>query len=239
MDVAQRRSRSNPWTFEEVRAVYEARGFVLLDTVYVATDKRLRARCPAGHERAQRFDHFRAGHGCPNCRSERRWAGRRHDLARVTAEVEGAGYAEVRVWRDHQSRIRIAFLCSCGEHVETTYPHFRASRRRGCRICATPSGPENPRYTGTNERGGRNVPEYKAWCRAVFKRDGYKCARCAAGRRLNAHHIENFLSVPHLRTVVENGITLCKGCHVAFHARYGLRDNNRAQLDEFLRTVWA
>ena len=65
----------------------------------------------------------------------------------------------------------------------------------------------------------RNSIEYKNWRDIIFKRDKYTCRECGArngnGKRvvLNAHHIHSFADFPSLRFVIENGITLCRGCH--------------------------
>jgi hypothetical protein len=68
--------------------------------------------------------------------------------------------------------------------------------------------------TPENQRT-RSKAEYVDWRRAVFVRDGFVCQVCrAVGGGLHAHHIRSFSSHPELRLVVENGITLCKECHL-------------------------
>jgi 5-methylcytosine-specific restriction endonuclease McrA len=65
----------------------------------------------------------------------------------------------------------------------------------------------------------RNSPEYKAWRKAVFERDDYRCYDCGdkavSGHRvvLNADHIYPFALYPRLRLMLENGRTLCAMCH--------------------------
>lgn len=64
----------------------------------------------------------------------------------------------------------------------------------------------------------RKTLEYKNWRKAVFERDSYKCAICGkVGGELNAHHIKSFSKYPKLRFDIDNGITLCKPCHVQVH----------------------
>lgn len=57
-------------------------------------------------------------------------------------------------------------------------------------------------------------PEYKAWTRRIFARDGYRCRRCGKKRWLNVHHM---ISRSEIRLDIDsNGITLCGGdggCH--------------------------
>lgn len=55
---------------------------------------------------------------------------------------------------------------------------------------------------------------YKAWRKAVFSRDGYKCQfTTCKHKRLEAHHIIRWVDSPHLRFEVSNGITLCRHHH--------------------------
>lgn len=57
---------------------------------------------------------------------------------------------------------------------------------------------------------------------AVFDRDGYRCVTCGEGStKLDAHHITDRKDMPNGGYVVENGISLCEGCHLkaeAYHA---------------------
>ncbi|WP_416360620.1 HNH endonuclease [Burkholderia gladioli] len=52
-------------------------------------------------------------------------------------------------------------------------------------------------------------------------RDRFTCQHCgdARGGNLHAHHILPFATHPELRVDVSNGITLCKPCHKAVHAK--------------------
>lgn len=60
-------------------------------------------------------------------------------------------------------------------------------------------------------------PMYTEWRRKVLERDGHRCQMPGCNRRsrkyLQAHHIQKWSSASHLRYSVDNGITLCWGCH--------------------------
>ena len=65
----------------------------------------------------------------------------------------------------------------------------------------------------------RQSPEMRSWRKAVFGRDNYTCQACWAkngnGKKivLNADHIKPFSLFPDLRFDLNNGRTLCLGCH--------------------------
>ena len=64
----------------------------------------------------------------------------------------------------------------------------------------------------------RNSKKYKYWRESVFQRDGYICQKCFEyGGKLNAHHIKMFSTHKELRFDINNGITLCKKCHIEVH----------------------
>lgn len=64
----------------------------------------------------------------------------------------------------------------------------------------------------------RRSGTYSKWRTDVFERDDYTCAICGKrGGELNAHHIKPFAQFPDDRFDVDNGITLCKACHIKVH----------------------
>jgi hypothetical protein len=85
------------------------------------------------------------------------------------------------------------------------------------------SGKNSPVWKGgitpLNERIRKSL-EYKQWIKSVFKRDNYTCQKCFnIGNKLQTHHIKSFSTNPELRFIVDNGITLCKKCHLKIHSK--------------------
>jgi len=84
----------------------------------------------------------------------------------------------------------------------------------------------------------RNSIEMKLWRDSCFARDGYTDQKTGIkGGKLTAHHIQNFSSYPELRFAIDNGITLSVESHRAFHKKYGIKNNTKEQLLEFLTTI--
>lgn len=88
-------------------------------------------------------------------------------------------------------------------------------------VLATVIGPAHPNWRGGKKCERHTEMErlpYRDWRRSVFERDDFTCQHCGRrGGRLNAHHIQPWKSCPDRRYDVENGVTLCKPCHVEAH----------------------
>ncbi len=71
------------------------------------------------------------------------------------------------------------------------------------------------------DRHDRSSTRYRDWREAVFARDGYTCQGCGTQKNIQAHHIVHWEDCKgdkaELRYSVENGITLCRACHLEAH----------------------
>lgn len=64
----------------------------------------------------------------------------------------------------------------------------------------------------------RNHKEVRRWRMAVLSRDEHRCTECGSSESIEVHHIVRWRDAPHLRVMVENGLSLCERCHVATHS---------------------
>jgi len=66
-----------------------------------------------------------------------------------------------------------------------------------------------------NNPDARSGYRYWDWTDAVKTRDNFTCQHCKTYslKHLHAHHIKDWDNFPELRFDVNNGITLCRGCH--------------------------
>jgi len=93
----------------------------------------------------------------------------------------------------------------------------------------------NPDITDDERCNKRNYPAYKEWSKQVKSKNNYTCQKCGKmGNRLHSHHIESYATNKELRIDINNGVTFCKKCHKRFHSLYGIKNNSRSQLEEFL-----
>ena len=67
------------------------------------------------------------------------------------------------------------------------------------------------------DKHDRNSDRYKKWRKCVYERDGYRCQVCGTNKELQAHHKKAWKISKELRYDVDNGITLCRKCHLEAH----------------------
>lgn len=106
------------------------------------------------------------------------------------------------------------------------------------RSLSLPHGKNHHWWKGGVTKGNRKERsslEIKLWRKSVFERDNFTCQKTGKrGGKLVAHHINNFSEFKELRTSIENGVTLSRESHIKFHKIYGIANNTRDQLEEFL-----
>lgn len=62
----------------------------------------------------------------------------------------------------------------------------------------------------------RKDAKWKIWSENVMKKNNGLCIMC--GNKANqSHHIKDFFKYPKLRYEIENGIPLCRACHLKIH----------------------
>jgi len=88
------------------------------------------------------------------------------------------------------------------------------------------TGAANPNYIdgSSPERQRAYVQAVgRAFLRAVYERDGYRCVRCSTPkgkpRSLHAHHIKPWAGNEALRFDPTNAVSLCRKCHSWVHSR--------------------
>lgn len=114
---------------------------------------------------------------------------------------------------------------SCGNKFNFGVKKRKKTARfcsHSCRARWYFTGERNPRWRGGLPREQRTeLPEYNKWRSVVYRRDDWECRICGyKGRKIIAHHLRVWKNFPEERFNIENGITLCRGCHCRLHTTH-------------------
>lgn len=128
----------------------------------------------------------------------------------------------------------------CNKIVKSKFSSLKNRRCEGCRILGL-TGPLNLNWnfslTNEDRIKRRHYKKTYWWRKQVYNRDYYTCQVCGnSNTYLNAHHLESYHWCEELRYEVDNGITMCKDCHIKFHSIYGKQYNTTEQFVEFIQT---
>lgn len=131
-------------------------------------------------------------------------------------------------------RIKKLTICSCG-NILITRNRVKGRENRGkycSRVCYN-NWQRSPANHGSNHPawidGGkheselqklRRSEEWKVWRKAVYQRDRFTCQKCnQVGGHLHPHHVLPKAKFPDKIFDVNNGLTLCRNCHMTVHGR--------------------
>lgn len=144
------------------------------------------------------------------------------------------------------SKVKWLCKCDCGNHTELFTSTLTTGNTKSCGCLSKEMiGEKSPAYkphlTEEDRRKGRYaIGGFYAdkWRRQVFEKDNYTCEACGQhGGTLNAHHLDGWSWCKDKRFDIDNGITLCKECHIDFHKMYGKTHNTKEQFEEYLNKI--
>ncbi len=229
----------------DIRNSFENDGYVLLTVEYTNCSQKLEYVCPNNHKHSISWDNWKQGHRCPYCAGQGRPT---IDFVRYVFEKEGYKLLTTKyINSDNQ----LSYACPHGHRHTMRWNNWRIGRR--CPSCKAIKHSKRTSGSGHyNWKGGitpfnkelRNFIKFIGWGGRVFKRDGYTCVVCKnRGGKLVAHHIIpisyikerfNISSIAQAEMCdilrdINNGVTLCKTCHDAYHKEFkgGLKNYER------------
>lgn len=161
---------------------------------------------------------------------------------KMSASLKGRAFSE-----EHKLKISIALKgtkhsVEFGEKVRRrrlgTTMSFETKKKISEGVRGKNVGPKSYLWRGgitPENKRLRRTQEYKLWRESVFERDDYTCQMCdVRGGRLNADHIKPFAEFPELRTILENGRTLCEPCHRTTETYGWSLYHSRAKIKQYL-----
>lgn len=224
-------------SYEYIYNYFKKHDCELLETEYKNNYTKMKYKCSCGNNSEITFGNFQKGKRCIKCGRTEKFTFEYvfNFFKEYNCELLETEYNNVFT--------KMGYKCSCGNISESNFDNFK--RYQGCRNCSIKkrAGKNHYNYNSnlTDEERETNRSRtsdlfYKKWRKKVYIRDNYICQKCfQRGAYLNAHHIESWDINEDLRLEESNGITFCKDCHKEFHKKYGRGNNNRKQLDYFLK----
>lgn len=134
---------------------------------------------------------------------------------KIAIKFRGSG--NVR-W-DENKVFKKCFVCGTEFRATGARKKYGKFCSRSCVSKWNFTGSRNPKWKGGIPREQRTeLPEYEEWRKEVYKRDGWKCKICkTGGKQIIAHHVRTYKHFLNDRFKVENGLTLCRACHIKLH----------------------
>lgn len=126
------------------------------------------------------------------------------------------------------SKVRWICKCECGGETITRQDRLTNGTTRSCgcihrEYLANRTGENHPRWLPEEEKtGSRGISGYSKWKRSVLLRDGNECVVCGKtcvddGEHLAIHHLNSYSAHKEMAIDINNGVTLCRECHLKFH----------------------
>lgn len=114
-------------TIEEIKPKFKERGWKLLSTEYLGSQKQLSVICPEGHETTITWNNFQRGQGCKQCAGNEKFT-----LKQVEQMFLDSG-CELLTKHYKNNSQKLHYKCSCGKESFIKLSDFRRGSR--CQNC--------------------------------------------------------------------------------------------------------
>lgn len=218
---------------EEYEEFERQTGYKLLGSVPSNIKDKTLWQCPKGHQYETSFAILKKDHGCSVCYGHTRRTEK--DYLDLANEL---GIKYIGPFPPPSSIDKSKWTCALCETIfERCYSSVKHQSQKHCLECSYKL--RRNLETEEDRRLYRKDADYMGWVLSIYREFDYTCQKCSKTNcEVHAHHIFNWKDYPELRRVFENGILLCKKCHVLFHGIYGVKNNNLDEIEEFVgRTV--
>jgi hypothetical protein len=229
--------------FEDIKNIFELKGYKLLDNDYNNSHAKLKYICPIHPDNIQYISITNLKHnkGCRYCGIEKAAKSKRILYKDI---LNSFNDKDLTLLSSKYINYKTKLKFKCNKHPEIIQHICYGNLLKdfySCKICRNDAvkGQNNwnwnPNLSDEERITQRKYEEYKIWRKNVFERDKYTCQICGIiGKKLNAHHLNSYSNNPESRVDINNGITLCKNCHLNFHKLYGFKNSTKIQFDNYI-----
>jgi hypothetical protein len=236
----ENRARLTRFSYDFVKNEFAKRGYILLSNSYQNCESELEFICPNSHKQKITFSSFYYQEAdCRDCRGIKTGNRDRHSYEYIQDKFRERGYILLSDTYINSSQ-KLVYICPEGHIGTVKYCHFNGGT--GCFTCGVKNrtGESNGRWNPDKEMDERvrrrKFHEYTEFRREVFKRDDYTCQCCGnRGGDLVAHHKDGYHWCEKKRLDKNNGVTLCKDCHIDFHTIFGTKNNTKEQYETWIK----
>lgn len=115
-----------------IKDKFNNEGYVLLSDEYINAHKKLKVKCPKGHEFDITWNNFQQGRRCPYERYKKAAKKQKHSYKYIKEQVEKEGY-QLLSKKYINDRTKLDMICNNGHKCSISYNNFKRDRR--CYIC--------------------------------------------------------------------------------------------------------
>jgi len=236
---------SRKLTYEFVKQAFEDVGCTLLSTDYFNNHTKLNYICTKGHTHSITWNDFKNGYGCMTCAAISRsgegssqWKG---GVSKSNLPLYNTYAAQLEkyltVYKIIENDLELLGV-NCTHCNNIFVPNVKAVKHKIDAINGRHLGEANlycsdnckqtcPTYgqilwPKTYRPYRISRPNQSAWSKLIKDRDASTCQRCGTTEgKMIAHHIDPVINNPIESLDLDNGITLCKKCHIHVHSQIG------------------
>jgi len=236
--ASEKRVKNQRLTLDEVMQIFKDENCILVESTYKNARTPLNYICSCGNKSKITLTNFKAGNRCKEC--QRNKAKERLSYTQIEVEEMLKSRDLTLVGSYYGFHNKLKYNCHVCGYIGEKSLNSIINTKYPCRNCfiRNVSGENsvhwNNEITEEDRINGRFTPEDFEWKKNVKIRDDFTCQCCfERGVELHSHHILNYADNKEVRYDIDNGVTVCKPCHIEFHVLYGKRNNTKEQFIEF------
>ena len=199
------------YTIEDVRKVFESKGYTLISKEYIGANVPLECNCSIHGNFKISFSNLKNHRGCRKCGLERLANMKKLPIKTVRKYVESRGYTLVsKVYKNNTTPI----LLHCKKHGDFSIGYNNLKKGEGCHKCGLEKmkGSTHPNWNGGSSELVNSMRAFiKPWRLKCMDANNFTCEISGKHGYLNVHHMVNFstilditlaeLNLPKLKTI--------------------------------------